>query len=117
MDIDALRPNFTYLLLERVNRDKNELRFYYVAWQPSLFAEGAVVRIYGRKDGQRRILAPLPYPSLEEAWPLIRTIIRLRLRHGYRIVEPQMSAQLCHQGGQQGAEVKLRINPTTTLIC
>lgn len=84
MKIDDLRPNFTYLLLEGVNRDKNELRLYYLAWQPSLFAEGAV----GRKDGQRRTLAPLPYPSLDAAWPMIRSIIRLRLRHGYRIVEP-----------------------------
>jgi predicted DNA-binding WGR domain protein len=88
MDIDALRPNFTYLLLERVNRDKNELRFYYLTWQPSLFAEGAVVRIYGRKGGHRRILSPLPYPSLDAAWPLIRSIIRLRLRHGYQVIAP-----------------------------
>jgi hypothetical protein len=59
MEIDDLRPNFTYLLLEGVNCNKNELRFYYLAWQPSLFAKGAVVRSYGRKDGQRHTLALL----------------------------------------------------------
>jgi hypothetical protein len=31
LDIDALRPGFTYLLLERVDREKNENRFYYLA--------------------------------------------------------------------------------------
>jgi hypothetical protein len=32
MDIEHLQPGFTYLLLERVNPDKNENRFYYLAW-------------------------------------------------------------------------------------
>ena len=39
MDIDHLQHGFTYLLLERVNAEKNENRFYYLAWQPSLFEE------------------------------------------------------------------------------
>jgi predicted DNA-binding WGR domain protein len=88
MDVDALRPGFTYLLLERVDSKKNENRFYYLAWQPSLFDHGAVLRMYGRKDGQRRTLNPLPYPSLADAWPSIRSLIRRRLRNGYRIKEP-----------------------------
>jgi hypothetical protein len=46
-----------------------------------------VVRSYGRKDGHRRTLTPLPYSSLAEAWPLIRAILRRRLRHGYKIVD------------------------------
>lgn len=86
MEIEHLRDGFTYLLLERVNPAKNENRFYYLAWQPSLFAAGAVMRSYGRKDGRRRTLAPLVYDSFEEAWPVIRAILRRRLRHGYRVV-------------------------------
>jgi len=93
MDIDHLQPGFTYLLLERVNPAKNENHFYYVAWQLSLFAEGAVVRSYGRKDGPRRTLSPLPYASLTEAWPVIRALLRRRLRHGYKIVEPEDIAE------------------------
>jgi alpha-L-fucosidase len=31
-----------------VNREKNELRFYYLAWPASLFDEGTTVQIYGR---------------------------------------------------------------------
>lgn len=89
MDIDLLQPGFTYLLLERVNPEKNENRFYYLAWQPSLFADGAVIRTYGRKDGPSRTLTPIPFASLDEAWPVIRAILRRRIRHSYRIVEPK----------------------------
>ena len=49
MDVEVLRRGFTYLLFERVNREKNEARFYYLAWQPTLFEQGAVVRIFGRR--------------------------------------------------------------------
>jgi hypothetical protein len=72
-----------------------------------LFEEGAVVRSYGRKDGQRRTLTPLPYSSLTEAWPLIRAILRRRLRHGYKIIEPEdttvlyfalVNSELCTMG-------------------
>lgn len=88
MDIEGLKTNFGYLLFERSNPAQNEYRFYYVAWQPSLFDDGVVVRIAGRKlDGRQQVLAPLPYPSFESPWPLIRRLIRTRLRHGYRIVD------------------------------
>jgi hypothetical protein len=97
MELDGLQPGFTYLLLEQVNPEKNEQRFYYLAWQPTLFEHGAILRIYGRKGGQRQIMSPLPYPALAEAWPLIRKIIRRRLQHGYHITEPQGAAQLSRQ--------------------
>lgn len=69
------------LLLEQVNRAKNERRFYYLAWQSSLFDEGAIMRSYERQEGQRRTLTPHPYPSLDTAWPWLRTMIRRRLHH------------------------------------
>ena len=87
MELEDLKANFEYLLFERVNQTENEYRFYYLAWQPSLFDDGVVVRIAGRKrDGRQQVMAPLPYATFEEAWPAIRAIIRKRLRHGYRIV-------------------------------
>jgi hypothetical protein len=46
MDIDPLPPGVTYLLLERVDPKQNENRFYYLAWQPVLVAEEALVRSY-----------------------------------------------------------------------
>jgi predicted DNA-binding WGR domain protein len=63
MDIDRLQHRFTYWLLEWINPEQNENRFYYLAWQPSLFAEGAIVRSYGRKDGRRPRLFGAAWPS------------------------------------------------------
>jgi type I restriction enzyme M protein len=68
MDIDELLPGFTSLLFERVNPAKNESRLYYIAWEPTLFETGA----YGRRGGRRRVMAPIPFPPLTDAWPLIR---------------------------------------------
>lgn len=86
-DIELLRENFSHLLFERIDRTKNEYRFYYLSWQPTLFDEHAVVRIAGRNvDGRCRVMAPVPFDSFDEAWPYIRSIIRKRLRNGYRIV-------------------------------
>ncbi len=79
---------FTYVLLERVDNIANVNRFYYLAWQPTLLESGAVIRCYGRRDGARRVLAPLPFASFAEAWPLIGAILRLRFKHGYRLVAP-----------------------------
>ena len=116
MDVDDLRPGFTYLLLERVDPAKNVNRFYYLAWQPSLFDYGAVVRMYGRRDGQQRKLSPLPYPSLDAAWPLIRSLIRRRLRHGYQIKEPAEIGQLFAQRQPVRAGVRPMTNPAQPLL-
>ncbi|MEA3406616.1 MAG: WGR domain-containing protein [Chloroflexota bacterium] len=86
--MDASEPGFRYLLFELVDPSENKRRFYYLAWQRTLFAEGAVVRIYGRKGGQQTVLSPVAFESLQEAWPLIRETVQRRLRHGYRIVSP-----------------------------
>ncbi len=77
---------FRYALFERVNPERNEARYYYLAWQATLFDTGAVVRLWGRKGETQRELAT-PYPTLDEAWPLLRRLIRTRLRRGYRVVE------------------------------
>lgn len=99
ININSLRPGFTYLFFERIDREENEFRFYYLGWQPSLFDSGTVVRSYGRLSGQNRILAPLPYPTLDEAWPFIRATIRTRLRNGYTVVEPREIAEVIQKSG------------------
>ena len=99
VDINSLKRGFQYLLFERTNREKNEFRYYYLGWQPSLYDRGTVVRMYGRRNGQSRTMAPAPYPTLDDAWPLIRSIIRTRLRHGYTIVEPQEIAKVIQEFG------------------
>jgi len=78
--------SFRYALFERVNPERNERRFYYLSWQATLFNEGSVVRLWGRKGETQREMAT-PFTSLVEAWPLLRRVIRSRLRRGYRVVE------------------------------
>jgi predicted DNA-binding WGR domain protein len=87
MDWRLPPADFCSVTLERVNPAKAEARFYYLGWQPTLFGDQAMVRIWGRKSGRRRSLAR-PFASLDAAWPAIRACIKTRLRHGYRIVEP-----------------------------
>jgi len=94
MDIDTLKPSFVYIQFERINREKNERRYYYLGWEQTILDKGAVVRRYGRKGGQQRTMAPASYPSLGAAWPNIRAIIRRRLRNGYKIVGPDYSIAL-----------------------
>lgn len=77
---------FRYALFERVNPEQNEARFYYLAWQPTLVDAGAVVRLWGRKGASQRELAT-PFETPDEAWPMLRRLIRTRLRRGYRVVE------------------------------
>ena len=80
--------NFQYLLFERVNPECNEKRFYYLGFMPAL--EGlAIVRIYGRKGERQRVLPPILFNSLEEAWPTLHRCIQTRLRRNYTIVQPR----------------------------
>ena len=88
MDWQTPPADFCSVTFERVNPAKDESRFYYLGWQPTLFGDKAMVRIWGRKSGRRRSLTR-PFASLEEAWPAFRTIIKTRLRHGYHLVEPE----------------------------
>jgi len=81
-------PNFSYILFEKVDPEKNIDRFYLVAYQPTLLGP-AVIRLWGRKGRWQRQATPRPFDSLEEAWPLIRSIVKARLRHGYEVVEPE----------------------------
>ena len=79
--------DFRFLLFDRVNPAKNEHRYYYLGWQPTLVDKGAVVRLFGRKNGAQRMISPQPFESLQAAWPFLRAIIKTRLRHNYRIVQ------------------------------
>lgn len=89
MDWESPPSDFRFVQFERVEPAENVHRFYLVAWLPTLLDDGAVVRLYGRKGGAQRTLTT-PFPSLQEAWPLIRSVIKARLRHGYRVVAPEI---------------------------
>jgi predicted DNA-binding WGR domain protein len=106
MDWESPPQNFRFVLFDRTDRSKNAHRFYWVGWQPTLFDERAVVRIYGRKGETQRTVTT-PFDSLEQAWPLIRSVIKARLRHGYQIVAPSGLFNLLdtHQGHRSSAQV------------
>lgn len=89
MDWSKPPPGFRFVIFERIDSTKNMARYYMVGWMPTLFDAGAVVRIYGRKWGGQKTMGPQPFNSLEEAWPVIRSVIKARLRHGYQIVQPK----------------------------
>ncbi|MCB0169343.1 MAG: WGR domain-containing protein [Anaerolineae bacterium] len=84
---EHLPKKFISILFERVCPEKNENKFYWLAWQPTLIDDWAVVRMHGRKDGFQRVLSPTPFRSLAEAWPVIKRTIRARVQRGYTIVD------------------------------
>jgi predicted DNA-binding WGR domain protein len=77
----------SWALFHRVNLEKNEQRYYYLEVGPSLLDEHAVLRVWGRIGGHQRGMVT-PCASDEEAQTLAWRLVRVRLRHGYRVVYP-----------------------------
>jgi predicted DNA-binding WGR domain protein len=75
----------TSVLLHRVDREKNEQRFYLVSVGPSLLDAYSVLRMWGRIGGHQRSKVS-PCASAEEAQPLADRLVRRRIRRGYWIV-------------------------------
>ena len=86
-------PDFCFILFERVEPEENANRFYFLGWMPTLLHPQAVVRMYGRKGETQHAITPQPFDSLEAAWPLLRSIIKARLRCGYHVVMPETYRQ------------------------
>lgn len=86
MDWGNPPKTFETILFKKVDSREIE-RFYAISWQPTLFHRRAVVRQWGRKDGYQKTMAT-PFATLEEAWPTIRSVIKCRLKRGYRLVAP-----------------------------
>jgi predicted DNA-binding WGR domain protein len=76
----------TSTLLHRINKEKNQARFYLVIVGRSLLDHHAVLRMWGRIGGAQRSMCT-PCSSAAEAQALADRLIRRRLRHGYEIVE------------------------------
>ena len=84
MDWEHCPDTFGYVRFERCALQDNANRYYILAWQPTLFGTGAVVRQFGRKGQSQRMLFN-EFSSLDTAWPFIRAVIRARLRHHYQL--------------------------------
>ncbi len=72
-------------MLQRVNPERNEARFYVVLVGPSLVDEHAVMRIWGRLGRQQRHTVSA-CASADEAWVEADRLVQRRLGRGYRIV-------------------------------
>jgi predicted DNA-binding WGR domain protein len=77
-----------YVRFASVDPQTNRWRFYDLLWQPTLFGDGALVRVWGRyhQCSTRRVTV---YPDRAGALSAIRQVVRRRLRHGYRVVDWQ----------------------------
>lgn len=64
---------------------KNRHRLYRLTWQTTLRGESALVRWWGRRGSNGRSQLSF-YPDEASAQAEFRCLLRLRLRHGYRIL-------------------------------
>ncbi len=82
---DALPPFQSYIRLESIDPDTNRFRFFILQWQPTLWNERALVRIWGRlgTPGQSRLVCSI---ETEPPTTALHRLLRRRLAHGYAIV-------------------------------
>ena len=73
-------------IFHRIDPEDNELRFYYIAIQPSLLdmpGQWSVLRIYGRVGGAQHEMAPMQFDSWEAAKAFAIRLIQARIRRHY----------------------------------
>jgi predicted DNA-binding WGR domain protein len=73
-----------YIRFASCDPDQNRFRFYDLRWQPTLFGEGALVRVWGRQ-GQPGTTRATVYADRAQAARHIRQVVRRRLAHGYQV--------------------------------
>jgi predicted DNA-binding WGR domain protein len=83
--IEILAGFTAYVRFQSTDPQQNRLRFYDLRWQPTLFGEGALVRVWGRQ-GQPGTMRATVYPDRHQAQAAIRALVRLRLAHGYQVL-------------------------------
>jgi predicted DNA-binding WGR domain protein len=72
------------LVLERVDRKRNMARYYVLSVEPTLFAEWALVRRWGRIGGAGRTRIDL-HPSPPVAQIALDTWLERKRRRGYQL--------------------------------
>ena len=75
-----------YVRLESRDPQTNRDRYYDLLWQPTLFGEGALLRVWGRR-GQSATTRVTTLPDRACAEKHVRQLVRLRLRHGYQVTD------------------------------
>jgi predicted DNA-binding WGR domain protein len=82
--VEMLAGFRAYLRFTSTDPEKNRLRFYDLRWQPTLFGDGALVRVWGRQ-GQPGTMRATVYPNRDHVQVAIRALVRRRLAHGYQV--------------------------------
>jgi predicted DNA-binding WGR domain protein len=72
--------------LVSIDPAKNRYRRYRITWQPTLWGEGALVRSWGRRGSIGRSQRTV-YPDQASAQQAFQRLLRLRLRHGYHVLQ------------------------------
>ena len=75
-----------YVRFESRDPGQDRDRYYDLLWQPTLFGEGALVRVWGRR-GRSATTRVSAYADRAYAQRVVRQLIRTRLRHGYRVTD------------------------------
>jgi predicted DNA-binding WGR domain protein len=86
--VETLAGFQAYVRFQSTDPATNRLRFYDLRWQPTLFGEGALVRVWGRL-GQSGTVRATVYRDRDQAQAAIRQLVRRRLTHGYQVQEWQ----------------------------
>jgi predicted DNA-binding WGR domain protein len=86
--VETLAGFHAYVRFASSDLAQNRLRFYDLRWQPTLFGEGALVRVWGRQ-GQPGTVRATVYPDRDRAQADIRSLVRRRLAHGYHVIDWQ----------------------------
>src|SRR5438874_963186 len=87
MNTTTAPARFTgFLRLESVDPTRNRARYYELAWQPTLWGTGALVRHWGRMGtaGRTQVLLEADRPRITKA--VERLVVR-RVRHGYQLTD------------------------------
>jgi predicted DNA-binding WGR domain protein len=82
--VETLADFHAYVRFQSTDPATNRFRFYDLRWQPTLFGEGALVRVWGRQ-GQPGTVRVTLYPDRDQAQAAIRSLVRRRLAHGYQV--------------------------------
>jgi predicted DNA-binding WGR domain protein len=82
--VETLSDFRAYVRFASTDPATNRFRFYDLRWQPTLFGEGALVRVWGRQ-GQPGTVRATVYPDRDHAQAAIRQIVRRRFAHGYHV--------------------------------
>ena len=84
--VETLAGFHAYVRFASTDPATNRFRFYDLRWQPTLFGEGALVRVWSRQ-GQPGTVRATVYPDRDHAQAVIRHLVRRRLAHGYQVRE------------------------------